>query len=425
MKSIPLHWQILISMAIGILIGIGLSALQFTSFAVQWIKPLGTIFINLLKLMAVPLVLTSLIKGITGLKDVRQFSSIGIKTILIYLFTTVVAISIGLVCVNAIQPGKKLSAQVRTELQTKFAEFTLQKSHDAQQIRQQSPLQPLVDAVPENIFKATTDNRYMLQVIVFAVLFSFAMLSLPETTVLPIQNFFDALHEIITKMVMLVMRLSPLGVFALMAALIAEIAGNQPQKAVEILTALLYYTLTVIVGLSIMIFVIYPLLLIVFTKQRYSNFIKGIFPAQLMAFSTSSSAATLPVTMNCMEKHFSVKPSTLSFVLPLGATINMDGTSLYQGVAAVFIAHAYGIDLSIADQLGIILTATLASIGAAAVPGAGLVMLVIVLEQAHIPVSGLALIFAPDRLLDMFRTTVNVTGDMAVCLIVDKNKTIK
>jgi len=420
MKKVPLHLQIIVGMTLGIATGIGLSAVQATDVAVIWIKPFGTILINLLKLIAVPLVLASLIKGITGLTDIKQLSGMGIRTMSIYLLTTVIAITIGLACVNITRPGSVLSTEMRTELQEKFSGTTAQKTTDAQQLRQQSPLQPLVDAVPENIFKAATDNRNMLQVIVFAILFGIAMVSLPDNITKPIQTFFDSLNEIIIQMVMLIMRASPVGVFALMAALIAEIAGNQPDKALQLLLTLGYYTLTVIIGLALMILVVYPLLLLATTSHSYLHFLKGIFPAQLMAFSTSSSAATLPITMNCMENNFKVKRSTLSFVLPLGATVNMDGTSLYQGVAAVFIAQAYGLDLTLYDQIGIVLTATLASIGAAAVPGAGLVMLVIVLEQANIPVAGMALIFAPDRLLDMFRTVVNVTGDMAVCLMTDK-----
>ena len=272
-------------------------------------------------------------------------------------------------------------------------------------------MQALIDLVPQNIFSATTSNRNMLQVIFFAIFFGIGLILIPEEKGKTVKSFFDGLNEVILKMVDLIMLAAPYGVFALLASLIAE------SPSVDLFKALAWYALTVVIGLALMI-LMYNLLVFIFTKKRPSFFMKAISPAQLLAFSTSSSAATLPVTMERVTEHIGVEEEVASFVLPIGATINMDGTSLYQAVAAVFIAQAFGMDLSFSTQLGIIATATLASIGSAAVPGAGMVMLVGVLGYAGIPEAGLALIFAVDRPLDMCRTVVNVTGDAAVSMLV-------
>ncbi|GAB4342872.1 MAG: dicarboxylate/amino acid:cation symporter [Flammeovirgaceae bacterium] len=404
----------------GVSLGLILSFTGNATFSVNWIKPFGTIFINLLKLIAVPLVLTSLIKGVASLSDVSKLSSMGGKTMGIYVITTMVAVSIGLVIVNITAPGEGFSEETRIEFSQKFADAAASKTQEALKVKEQSPLQPIVDMFPSNIFDAITDNGNMLQVIVFAIMFGISIVMIDPKVAEPVKIFFDSLNEVVTQLVNLIMMAAPYGVFALIASLVVDFAGNDPTKAGELLVALGYYSITVLIGLAIIIFGFYPLLLKLFAKVGYSDFFKGIAPAQMMAFSTSSSAATLPVTMSCMENNFHVPKETTSFVLPLGATVNMDGTSLYQGVATVFIAQAYGIDLSFGQQAMIVLTATLASIGAAAVPGAGVVTLIIVLEQAGIPASGIALILAPDRLLDMCRTVVNITGDTVVCLIVDK-----
>ncbi len=409
-------------MVAGIVIGLLLSFSGNTQFSTFWIKPFGTIFISLLKLIAVPLVLASLIKGITSLTDISKLSKMGSRTVGIYLATTIFAVSLGLLLVNVFEPGKGFSEETRQEFSEKFSGDTAKRTAAALAVAQQGPLQPLVDMFPENIFDSVRDNRNMLQVIVFAILFGIAMVMLDDELIAPVKNFFDSLNEIIIQMVNLIMMAAPYGVFALLASLIADFAGDDPSKAGELLMTLGYYSVVVVLGLAIMIFLFYPLLLKLAIGYDYKKFFKGIAPAQMMAFSTSSSAATLPVTMNRVEKFLGISKETTSFVLPLGATVNMDGTSLYQGVAAVFIAQAYGIDLTLGQQLGIVMTATLASIGAAAVPGAGIVMLIIVLEQAGIPVSGIALILAPDRILDMCRTVVNVTGDASVCVLIDNYK---
>ena len=415
MKKLALHWQILLGMVFGVLFAFIL--IQFTwgkDIIVDWVKPFGTIFINLLKLIAVPLILASLIKGISDLKDISKLSKMGGRTIGLYVLTTVIAVSIGLVIVNIIKPGSFISEQTRTELVSSYTADANSKIEAANKQSEVGPLQSLIDIVPDNIIKASSDNGNMLQVIFFAVIFGIAMILLPEDKSKPVKDFFDSFNEIILKMIDLIMLFSPFGVFALLAAIVAE------SPSLDLFKALGMYGLTVIIGL-ILVMSFYLFLVKVFAKKSPKFFINGISPAQLLAFSTSSSAATLPVTMERTVDNLGVDDEVASFVLPIGATINMDGTSLYQAVAAVFIAQSFGMDLSLATQLGIIVTATLASIGSAAVPGAGMVMLVIVLAQAGIPEAGLALIFAIDRPLDMCRTTVNVTGDAAVSMIVAKS----
>ncbi|GAA0759962.1 dicarboxylate/amino acid:cation symporter [Psychroflexus lacisalsi] len=416
MKKLELHWQILIGMGLGILFAFILSNFEWGSgFITDWIKPFGTIFINALKLIAVPLILASLIKGVSDLKDISSLSQMGLRTILTYLTTTVIAVSIGLIIVNVFEPGKSIESDTREELVESYGGDAEMTRQNAQKQKDSGPLQALEDLVPDNIFGAASSNSNMLQVIFFAVFFGIGMILIPEKKSKPIKEFFDSLNEVILKMIDLIMLAAPYGVFALLAALVVEAPST------DLFIALGYYALCVVGGLLLMIGV-YAIIVGIFTKKSPRFFLNGISPAQLLAFSTSSSAATLPVTMERVEEHLGVHPQVSSFVLPIGATINMDGTSLYQAVAAVFIAQAFGMELSFAAQLGIIATATLASIGSAAVPGAGMVMLVIVLGQAGIPEAGLALIFAVDRPLDMLRTSVNVTGDAAVSMLVAKSQ---
>ena len=415
MRKIALHWKILIGMSLGVLFGVSFSFIPNGDlFISNYIKPFGTIFINLLKLIAVPLILASLIKGISDLKDISKLSKMGGRTIVTYLITTLTAVTIGLILVNVIKPGKSISVDTRNELVEAYATDTQAKQKAAAKQQELGPLQALVDMVPSNIFLAASNNRNMLQVIFFALFFGIGMILLNEKKVAPVKNFFDSFNSIILKLIDLIMLSAPYGVFALLAALVVE------APSLELFKALALYAITLLLGLATMI-LIYVLIVQLLTKRKISFFVRGIAPAQLLAFSTSSSAATLPVTMECVEENLGVDKEVASFVLPIGATINMDGTSVYQGVAAVFIAQAFGLDLSLSAQLGIVFTATLASIGTAAVPSAGIVMLVIVLAQAGIPEAGLALIFAIDRPLDMCRTIVNVTGDAAVSMIVGKS----
>ena len=412
MKKIPLHWKIIIGMVLGVVYGLIAHKLGWIDFTNDWIKPWGKIFVNLLKLIAVPLVFASLIKGVASLSDISKLSRIGGKTIAIYLVSTVIAVTIGLLLVNTVKPGEGFDKDSISKTE-QIQEGANKKIKAAENVKDGGPLQFLVDIVPTNIFDAASNNRNMLQVIFFAILFGIALVMLPNEKTTYVKGFFDGINDIILQIVDIIMMTAPYGVFALLGGLVVDFGASA-----ELFIALAKYSVTVIVGLLLMILVVYPLIFRIFTKMKYKDFFKGIMPAQMLAFSTSSSAATLPVTMERCEDHLGVSEEVSSFVLPLGATINMDGTSLYQAVAAVFIAQAYGMDLDMGQQLTIVLTATLASIGAAAVPGAGMVMLVIVLGAIGVPTEGLALIFGVDRLLDMMRTVVNVTGDATVATVV-------
>ncbi len=415
MKKLALHWQILLGMAAGVLFGILAVQLGGQDWVKDWVKPFGTIFINALKLIAIPLIVASLIKGISDLKDISKLSKMGLRTIAIYVGTTLLAVVTGLLIVNMVGPGKGLDQGTRDRLLADFAGDAGQRIEAASKQANAGPLQALIDLVPENIVGAATSNGNMLQVIFFAIFFGIGLILIDPKKASPVKDFFDGVNEVVLKLIDLIMLAAPYGVFALLAALVVE------APSVDLFYALIKYSLCVLLGLAILVGLVYPLMVRTFTGRSYGFFFRGISPAQLLAFSTSSSAATLPVTMERVEEHLGVDEEVTSFVLPIGATINMDGTSLYQAVAAVFIAQAYGMDLTLGQQLGIIVTATLASIGSAAVPGAGMVMLVIVLGQAGIPEAGLALIFAVDRPLDMCRTVANVTGDAAVAMLVGKS----
>ncbi|EPR65829.1 dicarboxylate/amino acid:cation symporter [Cyclobacterium qasimii] len=418
-RNIPLHTRIIIGLVLGLAVGLGVVKFGLSpDFINDYVKPIGTVFITALKMIAVPLVLASLIVGVSNLGDITKLSRIGGKTILIYIFTTALSVSVGLILVNIFNPGKSLPSETREKLMELYDETAGSKSLEAEQIKDQSPLKPLVDMVPENIFQAAAANEMMLQVVFFAIIMGIALIRIPKAKAAPVIAFFEGINDVIIEIVGFIMILAPYGVFALMASLIVDITGDNPDSAIELLLALLKYSLVVIGGLLLMVVFFYPMILKIFTKVKYMDFFKALRPAQLLAFTTSSSSATLPVTMKQVEEEIGVSEEISSFVLPLGATINMDGTSLYQGVAAVFIAQAMGFDLSLSQQLMIVMTATLASIGTAGVPGAGIIMLIIVLESIGVPSAGIALILAPDRILDMFRTIVNVTGDAMVCTVV-------
>ncbi len=415
MKKLELHWKILIGMFLGIVVGLIASALEMNQFVQDWIKPFGTIFINLLKLIAIPLIIASLIKGVSDLKDISKLSKMGGRTLGIYLGTTLLAVILGLFIVNTVRPGVTVTEETRQELLEGYSSEATDKINIATAEKDQGPLRALEDLVPDNIFSAAGDNRNMLQVIFFVLFFGIGLILIAPEKAKPVKDFIDGLNEVILKMIDVIMLGAPYGVFALLAALIVE------SPSWSLFQALLWYSVCVLAGLAILILVVYPTLARMITGMKYKKFFGGIGPAQLVAFSTSSSAATLPVTMERVSEHMGVDEEVSSFVLPIGATVNMDGTSLYQGVAAVFIAQAFGIDLTLGDQLSIVLTATLASIGSAAVPSAGMIMLVIVLGAIGVPEAGLALIFAVDRPLDMVRTITNVTGDATVSLIVAKS----
>ncbi|MEQ9426419.1 MAG: dicarboxylate/amino acid:cation symporter [Cyclobacteriaceae bacterium] len=419
MKRLPLHTQILIGMTLGLIVGlVCLQSPALSGFIIDFIKPIGTIFIRALKMIAVPLVLASLIIGVANIGDISKLSRMGGKTLGIFVITTVISITIGLTLVAIVEPGYQLPEETRTNLMQLYDSNVENQVSKAGDFKTRGPLQPLVDMVPDNIFKATTDNSSMLQVVFFALIVGIALLQIPKESGATVLSFFNGINDVVIKIVQYIMMIAPYGVFALMASLIVEIAGDDPSKALELLYALLWYSITVIIGMFLMMVAIYPILIKYFSSIKYMDFFKGIRPAMLLGFSTSSSTATLPVTMDRVEKHLGVSEEVSSFVLPLGATINMNGTSLYQGVTAIFIAQALGLELSLSSQLMIVLTATLAAVGTAGVPGAGMVMLVVVLEAVGIPTAGIALIMAPERILDMIRTMVNITGDASVAVVV-------
>ena len=419
MKKIALHWQIIIGLILGVLFGIVAATNQWGQFTADWITPFGTIFVNLLKLIAVPLIMASLITGVASLADISKLSRMGGKTIAIYLMTTVAAICIGLILVNTLKPGATLPADVVASLQSNYQQQVEQREGVVQLVRERGPLQPIVDIVPENIIGAAGNNRNMLQVVFFALLVGVALIMVQNERTRVVLSFFQGLNDVVIKIVDIIMLMAPIGVFALIAGTITSIAGDDLASVLQLLRALGFYVLVVLVGLLLHVFIVYGGMIRFISPMKLRDFFRGISPAQLLAFSTSSSAAALPVTMECAEENLGIKKEVASFVLPLGATINLDGTAMYQSIAAVFIAQALGMELNFAAQLTIILTALLASIGAAPVPGAGVIMLVIILEAIGVPSEGIALILGVDRILDMLRTTANVTGDATVALLIN------
>ena len=450
--KLALHWKIIIGLFLGVIWALLSSYLGWSKFTIDWISPFGTIFINALKLIAVPLVLFSIIKGITGLTDTSSLGRMGFKTLMMYLITTITAVSLGLTLVNVFQPGTLMGEGQRLENRKNYELFVAQtdgvelmddksisennvgevqnaapkddvvskKIKDARKVKDAGPLKMLVDMVPSNIFGALGDNGSMLQIIFFALFFGISLLFIPAEFANPVNQFVAGANEVFLKMVDLTMQAAPFFVFALLAGKISEMAGDDPGNVIEIFKGLGWYSLTVFAGLALMVFVFYPTIMMLLTKGKisYRKFFKSMAPAQMLAFSTSSSAATLPVTMDCVENRLGVSEKVTSFVLPIGATVNMDGTSLYQAVAVVFLAQFHMVDLSFVQQLTIILTATLASIGSAAVPSAGLVMLIIVLESVGLDPTWIAIVFPVDRILDMCRTVVNVTGDATVASVI-------
>ncbi|GAB4376627.1 MAG: dicarboxylate/amino acid:cation symporter [Salibacteraceae bacterium] len=456
-RSIPLYLQVIIALILGAVYAFLSVIFGWNEFTLNYIDPFGKIFINVLKLIAVPLVLFSIISGVAALKDIRKLGKIGLKTLALYVATTVVAVCVGLVIVNAIKPGVKSSDELRLENRIAYEmwannnairlpdgvcymcdesnqpllekvsprlsaeapeEWVSEKLSIARQTKSQSPLKPLVDVVPGNIVRAMIDME-MLQIIFFAIFFGIALVLLPAEKSAPVAAFIDGLNEVFVKMVDIVMRAMPFFVFCLLAGAVVSAAGNDAGKLNDLVSFLGWYSLAVLLGLMFMALVFYPLLVSVFVKKlSYKQFLRSISEAQLTAFSTSSSVATLPVTLRVVEEKLGVSKRITSFVLPIGATVNMDGTSLYQAVAVVALAQFHLVDLSLAQQLTIVLTATLASIGAAAIPSAGLVLMILVLESVGLNPAWIALIFPVDRLLDMCRTVVNVTGDATVSTVI-------
>lgn len=463
MKKLPLHWKIIIGLILGIVYSFMSSALGWNEFTKDWIDPFGQIFIRLLKFIAVPLVLFSIISGVAGLPDLSKLGRMGGKTLIAYLLTTVAAVGIGLLLVNIAKPGNAISEDQRIRNRLKYEVWVkntkgvdklddraflrnpeyaamvdssilaavaaegsnagvAEKIEDALAFSEAGPLQFLVDIVPDNIFKALTDSKLMLQVIFFGIFFGLVLVMIPREKAEPVRVLIDGVNEVFLKMVEVTMNAAPFFVFALMAGVIAQMADT-PAQVIEIFKGLLSYSVAVVAGLFLMIFVVYPgLMLVIIRKISYGKFFRKISPAQFLAFSTSSSAATLPVTMECVRDNLGVSNNVSNFVLPIGATVNMDGTSLYQAIAVVFLAQMHMVDLTFGQQLTIVLTATLASIGSAAVPSAGLVMMIVVLQSVGLNPAWIAIIFPVDRILDMCRTVVNVTGDATVSSIIAKSE---
>ncbi|MBE6287820.1 MAG: dicarboxylate/amino acid:cation symporter [Mediterranea massiliensis] len=414
-NSLPLYLKILIGMIAGILLGFLALQLDAEQFIRHYIHPWGKLFIRLLQLVAVPLVFVSLVKGIAGLEEIRKFSTVGVKTLVIYTFTTLVAILVGLGLGLLIKPGELVDRQQVTHLQEQYLQVTEEKAMQAKQTHDEGPLAFFDDIVPNNFLSAASDNGKMLQVIFFSILFGAALLSVPEEKTRPVVRFFDALNDIILKMVDFIILFAPLGVAALMAGLITDFRGE-----VTIFTSLLLYALTVIVGLFLLLLLFYPLLVSLFTRISPIKFIRAMYPVQLFGFTTSSSAATLPLTLKVVEGELGVKRDLASFVLPIGCTINMDGTACYQTIAILFIAQVLGIELTFLQLATVVGMTVLSSIGTPAVPGGSYVVLTMVLTAVGIPAEGLALILGIDRPLDMLRTSVNVTGDATVVAMLDR-----
>ncbi len=412
----PLYLQILLGMVIGSLIGV--VAIQFNGNQIiqDWIRPWGQIFIRLLQLIAIPLVFVSLIKGVTGLGDISKFSKLGGKTIALYLATTTVAVAFGLSMGFIVKPGTLVNQEQVVEIQESYRAVAAEKALEAELTHDKGPLNFLNDIVPDNIVNAAGKNSNMLQVIFFAIFFGIATLVIPSEKAKPVIAVIDGLNDIILKMVDYIIKVAPIGIAALMAGLVTDFEGD-----ISMFSALGVYALTVIISMFALIFLFYPILIHFFSKLKVKDFIRAMYPVQLFAFTTSSSAATLPVTLETVEKKLLVSKETASFVLPVGTTINMDGTSCYQSIAILFIAQVLGIDLTISQMFTILVMTILSSIGTPAIPGGSYVILTMVLTSVGIPAEGLALIIGIDRPLDMLRTAVNVTGDAAVASIVDRN----
>ena len=413
-----LHWQIILGLILGLAFGVISASEGWGGFVNAWVRPFGTIFITALKLIAVPLVLASLITGVASLSDLKKLSRIGGKTIGIYMVTTAIAVTLGVLLADLVRPGDAFSPALRDDLVSAFGSGTEVRIQDAAAVGERGPLQFLVDAVPDNVFAAFGDNSNMLQVVVVALLLGIGLVQVPKERGAPVLAFFEGLNDVVIRLVDIVMLLAPIGVFALIADTIVSVAGDDPGRILSLLSGLGWYCGVVLLGLGLHTLVVYPTLLKLFTPLGLKTFFQGIGPAQLVAFSTSSSGATLPVTMERCEEKLGVSEEVSSFVLPLGATINMDGTALYQAVATLFIAQAFSLELGLGAQVTIVLTAVLASIGTAAVPGAGIIMLVIILEAVGVPAAGIALILGVDRILDMCRTVTNVTGDATIATVV-------
>jgi len=408
LPKLQLYTQILIGLVSGAIFGILANRLEFSDFVLAYVKPIGSAFIRLITMVVVPLVFASLLLGTTSVNDIRKLGRIGARTVTYYLCTTAIAITIGLLLANTLKPGVGLSEQARTRLLESSSDEAGGQIDPAAE--KPTVTEILLNIIPTNPVKALAEGQ-MLQIIFFALVTGICLTLIPTTRGQPVIDFFEAVNEVVIQMVHVIMRIAPYGVFALISAVVADFG-------LGILFILLKYAVVVIVGLLVHTTIVYSSAIKAFSRLRIGAFFEGIRPAQLIAFSTGSSSATLPVTMECTERNLGVPREVCSFALPLGATVNMDGTALYQGVSAVFIAQVYGMNLTVVQQLTIVLTATLASIGTAGTPGAGVITLAIVLKSIGVPLEGIAIILGVERILDMCRSVVNVTGDASCAVVV-------
>lgn len=461
MKNLALHWKIIIAMFLGIIWSFMSGELGLAKFTADWIDPFGVIFINCLKFIAIPLVMFCIITGIATLGKETNLGKMGVRTMGFYVFTTMFAICVGLTVVNVFKPGvikdetKRLENRLEYEIwanennikivdgrnllatadssvvakvnsswanKKNSAEYTqmLENKRNSAEFENRGPLQPLIDLIPENLILSLSDGNLMLQVIFFSLFFGFATRFIPAHQARPLIDFFEATSETFIKMVQIVMKGAPFFVFCLMAGVLTKKAGSA-EELLQQLADLGYYSIVVVIGLLFALFVFYPTLMRVFgVKIPYGKFFREMSPAMILAFSSSSSAAALPVTIDCVENRLGVPKKITDLVLPIGATLNMDGTSLYQAVAVIFLAQYHDVDLTLMQQLGIIITATLASFGAAAVPGAGLIMLIMVLSSLGLNPMWIAIISPVDRILDMCRTVNNVVSDAVVAIVINR-----
>lgn len=416
------HWQILCGILLGTIFGILSIQYQWKDFALNWVSPWGDLFINFLRLIAIPLVLTSIICGVASLHNLKKLSRIGFKAMGLYVLTTCVAVTIGLTLVHFFNPGSHLPIETREQL---AAETSYQPENLIPSSGGSSPhkmRQFISSLVPTNLFDSLGDNRNLLQIVILSVLFGISLVLIPPEKAAPVTTLIGSCNEAFIKFIELLMKFAPLGVFSLMTTAVISLGGDEPGQFWSLLRGIGLYGFIVVLGLFLQVSVTYTLLLTFVAKRKLKSFFIGIFPAQLVAFSTSSSAATLPVTLKQCEQELHIKEEVASFVLPLGTTINMDGTALYQAVATIFLAQALGIQIGLGGQITILFMTLLASIGSAAVPSAGLIMLTIILESVGIPTGAIVLILGLDRILDMLRTVVNVTGDCTVACIIDRSE---
>jgi proton glutamate symport protein len=408
LPKLQLYTKVLIGLLAGVLFGVLAGQCGFSDFVLNYVKPIGSAFIKLISMVVIPLVFASLLVGTSSLNDIRKLGRIGAKTVIYYLFTTVIAICIGLFLANTLRPGTGLSEQARARLiQSSTEESVTPIDTD---LKKPTIIEILLNIIPTNPIKAFVEGR-MLQIIFFALMTGICLGLIPSERSRPVINFFEGVNDLIIKMVHIIMKLAPYGVFALISAVVVDFG-------MDVLIVLMKYSLVVLIGLILHVAIVYSSAIKIFSKQKVRTFFRGIRPAQLIAFSSASSSATLPVTMECVEKNLGVPGQIASFALPLGATINMDGTALYQGVSTVFIAQVYGLSLTPVQQLMIVLTAVLASIGTAGTPAAGVITLAIVLKSIDVPMEGIALIMGVERILDMCRSVVNVTGDASCAVVV-------